>query len=86
MNDDSLSPVYNLRGCYFKQLNDTNIRSPYVSLFEEDEKGEKKKVYVNKDEFIFNGQYLDNTIGVFKNPSVNKDNSIQNHENKTIKP
>lgn len=81
MNDDSLSPVYNLRGCAFNEVGDSNIHSPYLSLYENG-----KKVYVNKDEFIFNGKYLDNTMGVFKNPSITQEYQIQDHKNKTTKP
>jgi hypothetical protein len=81
MNDDSLSPVYNLRGCAFNEVGDSNIHNPYLSLYENG-----KKVYVNKDEFIFNGKYLDNTMGVFKNPSITQEYQIQDHKNKTTKP
>lgn len=81
MNDDSLSPVYNLRGCAFNEVGDNNIHNPYLSLYENG-----KKVYVNKDEFIFNGKYLDNTLGVFKNPSITQEYQIQDHKNKTTKP
>ena len=81
MNDDSLSSVYNLRGCAFNGIGDSNIHDPYLSLYKDG-----KKVYVNKDEFIFNGKYLDNTMGVFKNPSITQEHQIQDHKNKTTKP
>ena len=65
MADDSLSPVYNLRGCVFENLGDSNIQDVYPSLYENGE-----KIYIDKDVFIFNGRYLDNTRGVFKNASL----------------
>ncbi len=85
MNDDSLSPVYNLRGCEFKKLGETNIHDPYLSLYKMVD-NEKKIVYINKDEFIFNGQYLDNTMGVFKNSNITQTDTIYDHDNKTITP
>jgi hypothetical protein len=66
MNDDSLSPVYNLRGCEFKNLGETNLHGPFTALKNDD--GEIN--YIDRDDFIFNGQYLDNTLGVFKNPAI----------------
>lgn len=82
MNDDSLSPVFNLRGCEFKELNESNLHKPYVDLY--DDSG--KINYIDKDEFIFNGQYLDNTMGVFKNPTISQNRIVQNYQNKTTKP
>ena len=82
MNDDSLSPVFNLRGCEFKELNESNLHKPYVDLY--DDSG--KINYIDKDEFIFNGQYLDNTMGVFKNPATSQNRVVQNYQNKTTKP
>lgn len=82
MNDDSLSPVYNLRGCEFTELGQSNIHKPYESLY----KNDGNINYVNKDEFIFNGQYLDNTMGVFKNPIVTKTRVVQDYSNNTTKP
>lgn len=81
MNDDSLSPVYNLRGCEFKELGESNLHSPFVEL-----KTDGKINYINKDEFIFNGKYLDNTLGVFKNPSLSNKRLVQDYEQKTVKP
>ena len=81
MNDDSLSPVFNLRGCSFENINDSNMYSQ-TELYD----GEKNMNYLSKDEFIADGRYLDNTMGVFKNPSLLIDNAIQDHKNKTTKP
>ena len=82
MNDDSLSPVFNLRGCEFKELNESNLHKPYIDLY--DDSG--KINYIDKDEFIFNGQYLDNTMGVFKNPVISQNRVVQNYQDKTTKP
>lgn len=82
MNDDSLSPVYNLRGCEFTELGQSNIHKPYEDLY----KSDGNINYVNKDEFIFNGQYLDNTMGVFKNPIITQTRVVQNYSNNTTKP
>ena len=82
MNDDSLSPVFNLRGCEFKELNESNLHKPHIDLY--DDSG--KINYIDKDEFIFNGQYLDNTMGVFKNPVISQNRVVQNYQDKTTKP
>lgn len=81
MNDDSLSQVYNLRGCEFKELNESNLHLPFTEL-----KTNGKINYIDKDEFIFNGRYLDNTMGVFKNPVITQTRVIQDYTQKTIKP
>ena len=80
-NDDSLTPVYNLRGCEFKELGQSNIRDPYKSLYVDG-----KIAYINKDEFIYNGQYLDNTLGVFKNPAINNKQLVQSYNTKETTP
>lgn len=82
MNDDSLSPVYNLRGCEFKTLNTSNIRDPHAKLYNDD----GKINYIDKDEFIYNGQYLDNTMGVFKNPQTTSDDLIQSYDKHETTP
>lgn len=82
MNDDSLSPVYNLRGCEFKKLDESNLHGPFTTLKNDD--GEIN--YIDRDEFIFNGQYLDNTLGVFKNPAITQEWKVQDYKNKTTNP
>lgn len=97
MNDDSLSPVFNLRGCEFSKLNENNIdyeNGSFTSLWQLDENGNIKKDiygipmmnYIERDEFIINDRYLSNTLGVFKNPKMDNNSVIQNYENKTVKP
>lgn len=66
MNDDSLSPVFNLRGCEFNSLDDDNIHNLQENLFNKDD----TMNYLDRDTFLTNGRYLDNTFGVFKNPNV----------------
>jgi hypothetical protein len=80
-NDDSLTPVYNLRGCEFKELGQSNIRDPYKSLYVDG-----KIAYINKDEFIYNGQYLDNTLSVFKKPEINNKQLVQSYNTKETTP
>lgn len=41
-NDDSLSPVYNLRGCEFSDLDTVN----YIGVYNKDE-------HISQDEFLF---------------------------------
>lgn len=82
MNDDSLSPVFNLRGCAFSGLGVSNIHSPYLELLD----SEGEMVYINRDDFISDGEYLDNTLGVFKNPTLTNNTSIQSHASEETKP
>jgi hypothetical protein len=68
LNDDTLSPVFNLRGCNFDICNsnldreDSKLKNLYI------DKINNKKNYLERDAFLSNGLYLDNTMGVFKNP------------------
>jgi hypothetical protein len=66
-------------------LGQSNIHDPYKDLYT-GEGEDKKLVYVNKDEFIYNGQYLDNTLGVFKNPVINGDQIVQSYDKKETTP
>ena len=73
MNDDSLSPVFNLRGCNFNDVTfeKSNLDSVDIPLFEEDEVTHEKKMnYIVRDDFLPDGEFLDNTFGVFKNLNV----------------
>jgi hypothetical protein len=81
MNDDSLSPVFNLRGCEFETLSQSNLRTQ-TELYDQ----EGKINYISKDAFISDGNYLDNTMGVFKNPSMTDGTVIQNYNDETVKP
>ena len=80
MNDDSLSPVFNLRGCEFQKLYDSNISDKDV-LFTDG-----KMNYLTREEFIPEGNLLNNTMGVFKNPSIKTGHSVYDYSNKTIQP
>lgn len=75
MIDDSLSPVYNLRGCRFSAINESNFIPSlpsdnvvdYSSLLNLN--GDMN--YIPQDDFIEDSEYLNNTKGVFRNPDVN---------------
>ena len=79
MSDDSLSPVYNLRGCNFDTLDNENYssNSKYNSLYEDNVL--KTLNYLPTDVFI-GEERLSNTKGIFRTPSVNI------YENKSTKP
>lgn len=81
MNNDELTPVYNLRGCEFKQVDDSNFvygtTGEYTTLFDNSIKDYNSIYgkdyaamrYLPKSDFITKST-LDNTYGVFKNPSA----------------
>lgn len=88
-NDDSLSSVYNLRGCNFEELNTSNFN--YKGLINESDSsyeylklGEEQYNYLPKEMFI-GTKYLDNTKGVFKLPSYEVCN-IKQDDIKEIHP
>ena len=60
MRDDSLSPVFNLRGTSFE--NTTNLYK---------DTNKKEMNYLEQNAFIGGGGWLDNTFGVFKTPNKN---------------
>ena len=64
MVDDSLSPVFSLRGTEFNKPGDSNISSAEEPIVDE------KMNYLERDAFLGNRGWLDNTFGVFKNPNV----------------
>lgn len=73
MNDDSLSPVFNLRGCEFKSVYDgsetadnNNLYGRSMNTLYKDDKIQ----YLDRNTFINGGRYLDNSFGVFKTPFV----------------
>lgn len=70
MNDDSLSPVFNLRGCVFNNIGDSNFynESAFVN-------GEMQ--YLERDAFL-TSENLSNTFGVFKNADTHiiQENSV----------
>ena len=81
MNDDSLSPVFNLRGCSFENIGDSNLYN-YTELYDD----EGNMNYLPKDDFILDGRYLDNTLGVFKNTSLKNNENIQDHTKQETHP
>lgn len=87
--DDSLSPVYNLRGCKFSDINAVNFEywanqnvgsNSYTSLYD---KNTKKINSINKDDFFLAGdQFLSNTKGIFKFPRT----EVIDYANKKVTP
>lgn len=77
MNDDSLTNVFNLRGCTFEHIGDNNLTKTDVYSKEE---------YLPSDSFLNGGKLHSNTYGVFKNPIESSDNVIQNYTDKSVKP
>ena len=65
MVDDSLSPVFSLRGTEFNNRGDSNISSTENPIGDDG-----KMNYLERDAFLGNKGWLDNTFGVFKNPNV----------------
>lgn len=70
LKDDSLTPVFNLRGHNFTHINDCNFdasREPLYTTVNPGEYNEKTVMnYLERDEFLINKKFLDNTFGVFK--------------------
>lgn len=77
MSDDTLSPVFNLRGHMFTELGESNITSN-TNLYKDSKK--KEMNYLERDTFLKGGGIFDNTFGVFKNP---KETSYDNNKNTT---
>ena len=87
MSDDSLSPVFNLRGCNFTKDSKTNKRDvQYRTYNKETHKWEIN--YIERDSFLSGNGFieLDNSYGVFKNPSEKDFEPIQNYNLKETKP
>lgn len=90
LNDDSLTPVFNLRGHNFNQVSvgDSNVEwnfnrgEEHLFSLVEDEFDQPKKVmnYLERDEFLTTKKFLDNTFGVFKTP----DATIINYEQTSV--
>lgn len=87
MNDDTLSPVFNLRGCRLINLGSQNYKyggyssDKLVSLYQLKD-GKKVMNYLDRDEFITGGINLENTFGVFRNPDL----KVIDYEHKQVNP
>ena len=80
MNDDSLSPVFNLRGCVFDKVGSSNFDSTVPTRY----KINDKITYLEKESFLTETNLI-NTWGVFKNP--NEDECpIINDEARSVNP
>ena len=88
MNDDSLSPVFNLRGCEFKSVYDKSNTSKTAdnnnlvgrntnTLYKDG-----KIQYIDRNTFINGERYLDNSFGVFKTPFV----SVVDYTSREVNP
>lgn len=101
MNDDTLSPVFNLRGCSFNSVctddvsfdqNNNNLLGAgrtKTTIHPLKSDGSYDLDIVNKlerDTFLSDNIYLDNTLGVFKNPDLSKSTLIQDYDTKEVKP
>lgn len=80
MQDGSLSPVFNLRGRRFTEIGQSNFDYDTEKL--RDNNGELIKL--NKNKILNSPNWLDNTMGVFQNPS--KDVNIINYKEKKVCP
>ena len=85
MKDDSLTPVFNLRGCEFTDLNVSNTDNSSIPYKVKDPStGKLQTYYLERDVFLSSEKNLTNTFGVFKNPSQTSNTMIQG--NKETKP
>ena len=75
MNNDDITPVYNLRGIAFDWKNPSNIVDVY----------DKENSKLNRN-VILDENTLDNTWGVFKNPSIDETHQIIDYQNEEVKP
>ena len=87
LNDDSLTPVFNLRGHNFTKVSgDDNIEWNFDQTEELYTNGEMN--YLERDEFLTTKKFLDNTFGVFKTPEATiinyEDTSVNNSQ--SVKP
>lgn len=88
MKDDSLSPVFNLRGCEFKwsdgklSSNTSESKIHYKTI--DPSTGKLVVNYLERDAFLTSEKNLSNTFGVFKNPEETEKFQLQN--DKETKP
>ena len=88
MNDDTLSPVFNLRGCSFIDVHDDNktitenkgTRNSYVAW----KPYSKNSDPLEKNTYLTHNQYKINTFGVFKFPDEKEESRIIGNEE--VKP
>jgi hypothetical protein len=90
MNDDSLSPVFNLRGVRFENMNENNMIeiSGIPTKYWNTSKQEINRIERNK---MLSNKHLLNSYGVFRNPYETSSTSIindlgRNEKEGTVKP
>lgn len=86
MKDDSLSPVFSLRGCEFEDLNHSNVENSKITYKVQDSTGKYNINYLERDAFLTSEKDLTNTFGVFKNPAQTSNNAVHNPTKKTNRP
>ena len=71
MKDDSLSPVFNLRGCVFDKENRSNKREDVKYKIRNKENDNYVTNYLERNAFLTGNGFInyDNSYGVFKNPN-----------------
>ena len=84
MQDGSLSPVFNLRGCDFSNKESknglvSNIDYDITYMFDETD---GSLIKLNKNTMLNSPDWLDNTYGVFKNPDL----SVIDYSSSSVKP
>ena len=77
MNDDSLTPTFNLRGCSFRNIGESNLDEDAIYNPEE---------IIPTNTFLPSNQLHSNSMGVFKNPNENENNNIIDYLKYTVKP
>ena len=78
MNDDSLSPVFNLRGCSFQEIGGSNLPSDIS------EQNLKDNIPFNS--FLDSEIIYSNSMGVFKNPDETINSCIQDYTQYQVRP
>jgi hypothetical protein len=87
MKDDSLSPVFNLRGCVFDKENRSNKREDVKYKIRNKENDNYVVNYLERNAFLTGNGFInyDNSYGVFKNPNESElDEPI--FGNKVVRP
>lgn len=79
MQDGSLSPVFNLRGCEFTKDRNANIEYNTTYMFD---KTDGSLIKLDKNTMLNTPNWLDNTYGVFKNP----DWKVIDYAKETVRP
>ena len=77
MNDGSLTPVFNLRGCKFSEVDKPNFELDQTVMYKDD-----KLIKLDRNAMLNTPVYLDNTYGVFQLPKA----TVIDYVAKEVKP